>query len=136
MEKESGKSWIIPVVIIVAIIASGFLFYFYTLKPPTGLANDASGNTSQKPGSIKWYPYEEGLVLVENLNPITHLTKGYERNGVFHGYDRLGKIDIPTKITAKEKSIKKTQNSPCRSQKSQKKGENRKDIKAIRSSSD
>ncbi len=65
MRNESGKSWIIPVFIIVAIIAAGFLFYFYTLKPPEGLANDASGNTRGKQEPIKWYPYEEGLARYE-----------------------------------------------------------------------
>jgi len=63
MGNKSGKSWIMPVVIIVAIVAAGFLFYFYTLKPPAGLANDAPGNASREKGSIKWYPHEEGLAL-------------------------------------------------------------------------
>jgi hypothetical protein len=43
-----------------------------------------------------------GLVLVQGVDPISPLRKGYELNGVFHGYDRLGRIDVPTQVTAQE----------------------------------
>jgi thioredoxin-related protein len=62
MEKESGKSWMIPVVIISVIIASGFLFYLNKIKSPEELSKDAS-TTNRKQELIKWYPYEEGLAL-------------------------------------------------------------------------
>ncbi|MBI2106778.1 hypothetical protein HYT57_02230 [Candidatus Woesearchaeota archaeon] len=42
---------------------------------------------------------DSGLVLVQALDPVTPLKRGYEFNGVFHSHYRLGKIDIPVEVT-------------------------------------
>ncbi len=55
-------------------------------------------NRSNKQGEVD----TSGLVLVQSVDPITALRRGYELNGVFHAYYRLGKIDIPTQVTAEE----------------------------------
>lgn len=48
---------------------------------------------------------KDGLILLEGIDPITPLQHGYELNGVFHAYDRTGRLDPPLEISAYEAEI-------------------------------